>query len=790
MTQTEPQIEPGAEDAGLDALGEIERQVLWLSTAIVHYANRVRPNPGGLKVGGHQASSASMVSIMTSLWFRHLRAEDRVSVKPHASPVLHAINYLLGELDESYLPTLRAFGGLQSYPSRVKDPDPVDYSTGSVGIGATAPIWGAVARRYLTGRFPDGDPGTANSGTANSGTGTGVTGRQYSLLGDAELDEGAVWEAIVDPGVAEMGEIVWVVDVNRQSLDRVVPGSATDRLRGMFAAAGWQVITLKYGRLLEDLFGRTGGDALRQRIDAMPNPEYQRLLRCDAEELRRRLPGGDPSIAGLIAGLDDAALAAAIRNLGGHDLGALDAAYDAIDDNRPTIILAYTIKGHGLAVEGHPQNHSALLTNEQIRQLAAQLGVDPDQPWQRPAGPSAAGRLCAQTAARLRRPQVPPQAPPPLPIDLGRTPTGVATTQAALGRALLDLTREAPEAARRVVTVSPDVSSSTNLGGWVNKVGVWSASERLDWFADDAETILHWREKPTGQHIELGIAETNLVGLLGELGATWSRWGQPLFPIGVMYDPFVERALEPWSFGIYAGGQSILVGTPSGVTLAPEGGAHQSITTPSIGIEQPGCVSYEPAFATDTEWCLLASLAGLGKPEGRSAYLRLSTRPVSQKLADVPADPAARERRRRQVVAGAYPLRRTENPKVTIAAMGAVVPEALAAAERLDGTGTPADVVCVTSPGLLFRALRARQGLQQDESWILGQAFPAARATPLVTVLDGHPHTLAFLATVNHVPLATLGVAQFGQSGAIEDLYRYNGIDTDSIVRAALDLIP
>ena len=780
MTQAK-ETGPRTEAAGADALGEIERQVLWLSTAIVHYANRVRPNPGGLKVGGHQASSASMVSIMTSLWFRHLRAEDRVSVKPHASPVLHAINYLLGELDESYLPTLRAFGGLQSYPSRVKDPDPVDYSTGSVGIGATAPIWGAVARRYL-------ERGTG------APTGAARPGRQYSLLGDAELDEGAVWEAIVDPGVAELGEIVWVVDVNRQSLDRVVPGIAAERLRGMFTAAGWQVITLKYGRLLDELFARAGGDALRQRIDDMPNPEYQRLLRCDAGELRRRMPGGDASIAGLIAGLDDAALAAAIRNLGGHDLAALDAAYDAIDDGRPTIILAYTIKGYGLPVEGHPQNHSALLTHDQIRQLAAQLGADADQPWQRPAADSAAGRLCAQTAGRLRQRGVPPGAPPAVPADLGRTPTGVATTQAALGRALLDLTREAPAAAARVVTVSPDVSSSTNLGGWVNKVGVWSAHERLDWFADDAETILHWREKPTGQHIELGIAETNLVGLLGELGATWSRWGQPLFPIGVLYDPFVERALEPWSFGIYAGGQSILVGTPSGVSLAPEGGAHQSITTPSIGIEQPGCVSYEPAFAIDTEWCLLASLARLGKPDGSSAYLRLSTRPVSQKLADVPADPAARERRRRQVVAGAYPLRRAAKPAVTIAAMGALVPEALAAAERLDAAGAPADVVCVTSPGLLFRALRARQGVQgvqgPGEPWILAQAFPAARATPLVTVLDGHPHTLAFLATINQVPLAALGVAQFGQSGSIEDLYRYNGIDTDSIIRAALDLAP
>ena len=758
----------------IHALGEIERQVLWLSTAIIHHANRVRPNPGGMKVGGHQASSASMVSIMTSLWFGHLRAQDRVSVKPHASPVLHAINYLLGELDESYLPTLRAFGGLQSYPSRVKDPDPVDYSTGSVGIGATAPIWGAVAQRYLGSHFP----------------GDGATARQYSLLGDAELDEGAVWEAIVDPAVAELGEVVWVVDVNRQSLDRVVPLIAADRLRGMFTAAGWQVITLKYGRLLEELFARPGGDALRHRIDAMPNPEYQRLLRCDAAELRLRLPGGEESIAGLIAGLDDAALAAAIRNLGGHDLNVLDEAYRAIEDDRPTLILAYTIKGYGLPIEGHPQNHSALLTAEQIKQLAAHLGADAGQPWRRFPPGSQAARLCTQAAERLRRPQIPRHAPPDVPEDLGRTPTGMATTQAALGRALLDLTREAPEAAARVVTVSPDVSSSTNLGGWVNKVGVWSARERTDWFADDAETILHWREKPTGQHIELGIAETNLVGLIGELGATWSRWGQPLLPIGVLYDPFVERALEPWSFGIYAGGQSILVGTPSGVTLAPEGGAHQSITTPSIGVEQPGCVTYEPAFAVDTEWCLLASLARLGRANGGSAYLRLSTRPVSQKLADVPADPAARERRRRQVVSGAYLLRRAQEPMLTIAAMGAVVPEALAAAERLSELGAPADVVCVTSPGLLFRALRARQGLSEGEAWILDQAFPAARGTPLVTVLDGHPHTLAFLATVNHVPHAALGVAQFGQSGSIEDLYQYNGIDTDSIIRAALDLIP
>ncbi|HEY6747760.1 MAG TPA: pyruvate dehydrogenase [Mycobacteriales bacterium] len=770
MTLTEAEADTDA------ALRAVEDRVLWLATAIVDHANRVRPNPGGLKVGGHQASSASMVTIMTSLWLEQLQAADRVSVKPHASPVLHALEYLLGDLDARYLTTLREFGGLQSYPSRLKDPVPADYSTGSVGIGATAPIWGALARRYVEGHF---------------GTGTGA-GRQWSLVGDAELDEGAVWEAVLDPMVAELGEVVWVVDLNRQSLDRVVPTMGATRLQGMFAAAGWQVLTVKYGRLLEELFARPGGTALRQRIDEMSNAEYQRTLRRSPAELRTVLPGDGPGaaeIGGLIADVPDEQLAAAVRNLGGHDLGALRDAYGRIDDSRPTVILAYTLKGYGLAIEGHPQNHSALLTEAQLTALADRLGLDPADPWATFGPGSPAAALLAAAAARLRRPPVSTVDTLAVPPDLGRTPHGTATTQAALGRTLLDLNRAAPDVGARVVTVSPDVSSSTNLGGWVNKVGVWSHGERRDWFEDDPETILHWREHAAGQHVELGIAETSLVGLIGELGATWSRWGRPLLPIGVLYDPFVERALEPWSFGIYAGGQSILVGTPSGVTLAPEGGAHQSIKTPSIGLEQPGCTSWEPAFALDTEWCLLAALAQLGRPGGSSAYLRLSTRPVDQTLAAVPADPAARERRRRQVVAGAYPLRRGPAPVVTLVATGAVVPEVLGAADRLGDLGLAADVVCVTSPDLLFRAVQARRGLADAPDWVLDSVFPDARAAPMVTVLDGHPHTLAFLAGIRGVPATHLGVTAFGQSGDLASVYRYHGLDTDSIVGAALDLV-
>lgn len=761
----------------LDVLTAIERKVLWLSTAIIDAANSpARKDPSGIKIGGHQASSASLATIMTALWFTELTSADRVSVKPHASPVLHAINYLLGELSSADLGTLRAYHGLQSYPSRSKDPDTVDYSTGSVGIGATAPVWGGIARRYVAD----------TTGVPRS------TGRQYSLVGDAELDEGAIWEAVLDPMVADLGELVWVVDFNRQSLDRVVPNISATRLQAMFAAAGWQVITLKYGSLLTELFGRPGGEHLKRRIDEMSNPEYQRLLRSSAGELRDRLPGvgeGAGAIRDLIAGLEDAQALRVIRGLAGHDLESLIGAFGEIDNSRPTVIFAYTIKGNGLPNAGHPQNHSNLLKPPELARVAAELGESVLDPWRQFEVDSPEAELCASVADRLRRSPVAAGPVPTVPTDFHREIKGHSSSQQSLGRLLLDLVRVAPEVSRRVVTVAPDVASSTNLGGWVNRVGVWSSNEKRDWFADDAETILHWNERPSGQHIELGIAEVNLVGLLGELGATWSRWGEPLLPIGTLYDPFVTRALEPWSFGVYAGGQSILVGTPSGVTLAAEGGAHQSIISPSVGIEQPGIVAFEPAFAQDFEWCMLDALSRLGRPDGSGSYFRLSSRVIDQGLADVPSDPAARERRRRHAIAGAYALRRVERPVVTLVGMGAVMPEVLAAAERLEQLGVPADVVCVTSADRLYRAVRARTGLGDGDAAILDQAFPADRATPMVTVLDGHPHTLAFLATIRGVRSANLGVTDFGQTGTLQELYTLHGIGSDAQISAALDLI-
>ena len=770
-------IETQARSATLEA---VQDRILWLATSIVHHANRVRPSRSGVKVGGHQASSASIVSIMTALWFEHLRAPDRVSVKPHASPVLHAIEYLLGLLDRDRLTTLREFGGLQSYPSRLKDPVPADFSTGSVGIGATATVWSAVAHRYVAGHFevPQG-------------------GRQIALIGDAELDEGACWEAIIDPIVPHLGEVMWIVDLNRQSLDRVVPEIAANRLEAMFRAAGWQTITVKYGHWLRELFTRDGGEALRARIDTMTNEEFQRLLRADAGTLRERLPGararaGADDIGRLISDLNDHELLRAIRDLGGHDLADLCAAFveaDAAAD-RPSIVFAYTIKAWRLATEGHPGNHSALLTVEQWETLAATLAADPDDPWAGfPVG-SPEAELCRSAAERLARTPVTRRRPPAAPGELGRRHNGRESTQQAFGRFFVDLAHSAPELAAHVVTVSPDVASSTNLGGWINRIGVWQLGDRIDWFADDSETLVHWRDSGHGQHIELGIAEGNLVGLLGELGLTWSRDGHPLLPIGTLYDPFVNRALEPWSFGLYAGAQSILVGTPSGVTLAPEGGAHQSIITPSVGLEQPRCVGWEPAFGQDLEWTLLSALGRLGSPDGTSAYFRLTTLPIDQSLARVPEDEAGREQRRRLVLAGGYPLILADRPPaVVIVAVGAAVPDALAATGELNDAGIPTDLVCLTSADLVFRAVRARQGLADDDEWILDALFPAERRAPIVSVLDGHPHTLSFLGSVRQTPTTCLGVTDFGQSGDVDDLHRHFGIDAETIVGAALDLV-
>jgi pyruvate dehydrogenase E1 component len=778
----------------LAQLESIERRLLWLATQIVHHANNVRPNPDKSKVGGHQASSASVVTILTALYFSFLRPGDRVSIKPHASPVFHAAQYLLRRLDRSYLPTLREFGGLQAYPSRTKDPDAVDFSTGSVGLGAVAPVFAAQAARYAQVHF-----------------GEVSSDRFIALIGDAELDEGNVWETVAEESIQGLGNVIWIIDLNRQSLDRVIPGVRAARLKALFAGAGWKVFEAKYGSRLEAAMRGPGGDALRRRIDEMSNEEYQALIRLqNPVELRRRLvdvpdPAERESILRSVADTGDDDLRRLVSNLAGHDLPRLLEVLEEADavEDAPVVVFAYTIKGFGLPMAGDPLNHSQLLSQAQMDELRVELGVPEDDVWAAFDIDSPEGRLCAERGAAFSAP--PSVAAPPLPASavpdrLGATHPASTSTQEAMGRVLVRLA-EAPEIGERVVTLSPDVATSTHLAGWINKVGVFAPEAAQD-FESAGQRMLRWLPGPEGRHIELGISEMNLFMALGQFGLSYELTGQHLIPIGTVYDPFVCRGLDALIYGLYGGARMIFAGTPAGVSLSPEGGAHQSTVTPSLGIELPGLDFYEPAFAREVEWALLEALRQCcDRAEGHSTYFRLSTKPIDQTLLDETLARLGEDELRRQMLLGGYRIvdRRVAAPDlplrdtVQIAAGGIMVPEAMAAARALHEEGIAANVIAVTGARRLYRALRdarevqLRDARRQADLGHLATLIPAEeRRAPIVTVQDGASHSLAFLGSVYGAPTVPLGMDRWGQSGSRAALYDEAGIGVAEIVNAAM----
>ena len=763
----------------LEVLERIQQRVLWLAVRIVDTANRERP-PDEIKVGGHQASSASMVGIMTALWFGHLTGEDKVAVKPHASPVYHAIKYLTGELDRSYLTRLRALGGLQSYPSRTKDPDVADFSTGSVGLGVVAPLFAAAARRYVEAHF---------------GPRTDSSARFIALAGDAELDEGNVWEAVADPALQGLGNVMWVVDTNRQSLDRVVPDQKIKKLMELFDGARWHVVEAKYGRRLTEAFARPGGDALRRYIDDMSNEEYQSLFAHHGAELREKfLAGADESLRVFLADYPDDEIAPLVQNLGGHDLPLLRDCYRACDAvaDRPSIVFAYTVKGWGLPIAGDPLNHSVLLSAEQIAELRASVGLTEDDEWDRFDPASEEGAACRSTGDALNNVPVPPRPALAIPAAVGVPTARPVSTQETFGRILTRL-GDVEGVGERIVTTSPDVSVSTNLGGWINKMGVFTPEDRPDYLGEDR--LLRWKQAPAGHHVELGISEMNLFLLLQAFGLGHDLHGEHLLPIGTVYDPFVCRGLDALIYALYSGARFVVVGTPAGITLAPEGGAHQSTITPSIGLELPGLTYAEPAYARALDWLLCDGLARLGADGGTSLYLRLSTRPIDQAPFVAATELLGEERLRADVLAGGYRLREPSDGAagVVLATCGPVVPEVLAAADALAAEGVPALVLDLTSPDRLYREWRyglresARQARPAAGDHQLARLIDdAARAWPIVTVHDAASHHLAWLGGVFGQRLVPVGVDEFGQSGSIRELYGVFDLLPEQIVNAAL----
>lgn len=781
--------------AEYDHLEDIHRQLLWLSCWTIHNANHLRPKgEGDVKVGGHQASSASMAAMLTALYFHVLRPEDRVAVKPHAGPVFHAVQYLMGNVPVEKLENFRAYGGVQSYPSRTKDVDDVDFSTGSVGLGAALPIFASIVQDYLHGH----------------GWAKALNGRMIALIGDAELDEGNIYEALQEGWKHELQNVWWLIDYNRQSLDGVVREGLWERIEAIFSAFGWRVVRLKYGRLQREAFTELGGSKLKEWIDACPNALYSALTFQGGVAWRKRLLedlGDQGAVTALIERRSDPELAALMENLGGHCLSSLCDAFDSIRDKQPTVFLFYTIKGWGTPLAGHKDNHAGLMTPAQMDMFQSAMGVPKGEEWDPYAAARDPGALkdflktvpfFAKGKRRLTAPRV--DIPPPFALQ-GR----VLSTQAGFGKILDEIARVGGSLADRIVTFSPDVTVSTNLGPWVNRRGLFARDARTDTFRDERiPSAQKWAFSSEGQHIELGIAEMNLMLALGAAGLSHALFGERLIPVGTVYDPFVARGLDALNYACYQDARFLLVGTPSGVTLAPEGGAHQSIGSPLIGMSQDGIASFEPAFVDELSVIMNWSFDylqrnGEGDPDertwlrdetGGSVYLRLSTRPVEQ--------PVWRHGPKfgQGVIDGAYWLREPgPNAEIVIAYQGTVATEAIEAAGRIAGDRRDIGVLAVTSADRLNAGwTAARRARGRGHASARSQAETLLERLPphcmLITVIDGHPATLAWLGSVAGHRVVPLGVEHFGQTGTIADLYRHFGMDADAIVAAVSRLTP
>ena len=784
----------------LSILAELERKVLWLATWTIHQANHLRDNADGVKVGGHQASSASLATIMTALYFHSLQPQDRVAVKPHASPNFHAIQYLLGRQTREKLENFRGYKGAQSYPSRTKDTDDVDFSTGSVGLGVAQTLFSSLAQDYVRAH------------------GWGLErpeGRMIALLGDAELDEGNIFEAMLEGWKQGLRNCWWIVDYNRQSLDAVVREGLWQRYENLFRNFGWDVVVLKYGALQQVAFAEPGGEVLRRWIDNCPNQLYSALVFQGGAAWRKRLNneiGDQGPVTRLIERRSDDELAQLMNNLGGHDLKSVIEAFDAVDHDRPVCFIAYTVKGHGLPLAGHKDNHAGLRTPAQMETFQQAMNIRPGHEWDRFEGLSQPADAIQAFLDRVpfasageRRLRATPIA---VPAELKVTIQPKMSTQTGFGALLNELARGDTPLAARIVTTSPDVTVSTNLGAWVNRRGLFAREALADTFKSERiPSTFNWDFSPTGQHIELGIAEMNLFIGLSALGLSHSINGERLLPIGTLYDPFIARGLDALNYACYQDARFILVATPSGITLAPEGGAHQSIAEPLIGLAQDGLAAFEPAFVDE-----LAAILGfafdyiqrdahadgaepsernwLRDETGGSIYLRLSTRPVEQ-IERTMTPPL-----RQAIVDGAYWLREPgPNCQVVVAYTGAVAPEAIQATGLMAEDRRDVGLLAVTSADRLnagwTAAWRARErGLVHARSHIERLFASLPRHCGIVSVLDGHPATLAWLGAVYGHRVRPLGVEHFGQTGAIDDLYAHYGIDARAIIAAAEAIAP
>ncbi|MEO0393985.1 MAG: transketolase, partial [Pseudomonadota bacterium] len=640
-------------------------------------------------------------------------------------------------------------------------------------------------------------------------------GRMVALVGDAEMDEGNIYEAVLEGWKHELRNCWWVVDYNRQSLDGVIREGLWAKLETMFRNFGWDVVILRHGKIQEAAFAEPGGDQLKQWIEDCPNQLYSALTFQGGAAWRQRLLdelGDQGAVSRLIEKRSDDELAALMSNLGGHDMPSLLEAFEAASrHDRPTLFLCYTIKGFGLPLAGHKDNHAGLMTPDQMAAFQQAMAVPEGQEWEPWAGMTArADELAAAVKnapffAKGRRRHQAATIPVPPTLTYPEPKDKPVSTQAGFGQILNDLGREDQDLAARLVTTSPDVTVSTNLGNWVNRRGLFSVEELSDTFkAERIPSTYKWSFSPSGQHMELGIAESNLFLMLSALGLSHAIHGERLLPIGTVYDPFIYRGADQLNYACYQDARFMLVATPSGVTLAPEGGAHQSMGTPLVGMAQDGLAAFEPAFLDELAVIMRFGFEymqrdGEGDPDeqtwlrdqtGGSVYLRLSTRPVEQPQRTMTVSLAE------DIIAGAYWLREPgPNAQAVIAYTGTLAPEAIEAVGMMAEDRRDVGLLAITSADRLYAgwtaAQRARErGASEALSHVERLLGGVQNHTALVTVLDGHPATLGWLAGVYGHRSRSLGVEHFGQTGTIADLYRHYGIDAAGIMKAVESLAP
>jgi len=761
--------------ADIDALKILDGRLRFLSAWTIHHANHIRASADGLKVGGHQASCASMTAIMAALYFHALGPNDRVAVKPHAGPVLHAIHYLLGSQSLEQLKNFRGFGGMQSYPSRTKDQIPVDFSTGSVGLGVAITAFASLVQDYLTahGMMTEED-----------------RGRFVALIGDAELDEGNIYECLIEAHKHDIRNCWWIVDYNRQSLDATSADRMFERFDEIFRSCGWRTVELRFGKKLSAAIAKF--PAIGEWLDALPNADHSALLYQGGAAWRARIEADlGRKAAAFLKAHDDETLGALMCDLGGHCMESLVEAFDRCQDDVPTLFVAWTVKGFGLPFAGHKDNHAGLMNPTQALAMRDAMGVPEGQEWQPLAGvganekPGVEALLDRSRIAREKRARSFGQLSiPAIPAPQGEE----QSTQAAFGRILLDLAKSGHPLAERIVTTSPDVTVSTNLGAFVNQRGLFKRREIADVFAKaKIPSAQKWSASNNGQHIELGIAESNLFLMLAALGLSGDLFGERLVPIGTLYDPFIARGLDSLNYGCYQDARFILVATPSGLTLGPEGGAHQSINPPLIALGQPGLRHYEPAYADELAAMMGEAFRLIDDPKGESTYLRLSTRTIDQveRNGDSWKDGALN---------GGYWLKEPgANAEAAIVSMGALMPEALAAWEELSADIPGLGLLSVTSPDLLHRGWTAAQATRwrgdhapSHIEQLLSQLAPGAG---LVTLCDAAPASLSWIGGVLGQRVAPLGVECFGQTGTLPDLYAAYRLDGAAITEAAAEIL-